>query len=142
LSSRLPVSFSCLSQRRMLFSCCGFSLNTRRYYVALESQIQILQATKQAAVSFELSPSCVNHSASERHLGHVARAIAFPSSLPPHHYPQYHLFLSNNVTIWNPTMTFGTHFMLWWNNALLDNGLLKHVSGTTSWNSPLLSNAR
>jgi hypothetical protein len=25
---------------------------------------------------------------------------------------------------------------------LLDTGLLKHVSGTTSWNSPLLSNAR
>jgi hypothetical protein len=25
---------------------------------------------------------------------------------------------------------------------LLENGLLKHVSGTTSWNSPLLSNAR
>jgi hypothetical protein len=27
-------------------------------------------------------------------------------------------------------------------NPLLGNGLLKHVSGTTSWNSWLLSNAR
>jgi hypothetical protein len=53
--------------------------------------IQILQATKHTARSFQLSPFCVNHSACERHLGYVARATSCPPSLPPHSR-QFHLF--------------------------------------------------
>jgi hypothetical protein len=115
-------SLSCLSEQRIFM--WWFFINRTTVLVSLLSHIQILQATKNAALSFEPLPSCVNHCASECHLGHVTRTTLWPPFPPLSPFPPVYVsvvFHSNNLIIWNPTMTFGTHCVLWQNNPLLSN---------------------
>jgi hypothetical protein len=139
--------------------CSNFpdSLNTN----TVDGLLHIPPEIKIQGCQVRRAPSSVNHSASERHLGYVARATACPPSVPTtipsstnvkmenlvslsfilHLFHVSVVFQCKNMIIWNPTMTFGTHCII---NCYLGGFKELHVADYTgsSWHGAELVSSR